>query len=708
MLFTNNFSKFVLLIIMEKIENINSAIDLLNNYNGDNPYLLELKNDVIFKRKPLNEFNIDYINRNYGFKPKLINKTIKVTEWYAKKLQEDWLIDFLPEKIFIKYLLGETENTYHCLIKYRKSMDYIYAFLNKKGVMTNFMLDDYHDLDIDFDRYDKLSALYKPDIPRKIKEHQKEGIKFLLSRKKCILADDMGLAKTAQLSIAAVEGNFDCVLVICPASLKTNWYDELTYYVNSRDITIIGGITGLKKEELEKYLGYGIGKSGKNVSELQAEAKELGKWKENRFAIVNYDILDDLYELPKSRKKVDIEESEKNSKLLQFIKDRKALLIIDEAHRLSNMKSQQYKIISHLIKRGKPDSVYLATGTPITNDPMNYYNILSLIENDITADWQYYMERYCGAIKIPRDAKEKEKRKQITDNYVKQHFKNSWYDLTDIEKKNLNKIVEKNCKMITIPKDASNLDELMERTKHIYLRRTKEDFNDLPPKYVHEYVYDLTEEQQDEYNRLWEEYVREKNKAYSELEIPVNEDDELIQNVELNKNLVELNKNLLEGALYRKYLSNQMIPHTIELTDKCLKRGEKVIIACCYDEELYTLRDYYKDICVIYNGKITSKEKDEAKIKFMTDDSCKVFIGNIIAAGVGLTLTASRIMIFNNFDWVPGNCRQMEDRIYRIGQTRDCHIFYQFFKNTQYEKMWNTVLRKELVINQIIKKEEEK
>ncbi len=113
MLFTNNFSKFVLLIIMEKIENINSAIDLLNNYNGDNPYLLELKNDVIFKRKPLNEFNIDYINRNYGFKPKLINKTIKVTEWYAKKLQEDWLIDFLPEKIFIKYLLGETENTYH-------------------------------------------------------------------------------------------------------------------------------------------------------------------------------------------------------------------------------------------------------------------------------------------------------------------------------------------------------------------------------------------------------------------------------------------------------------------------------------------------------------------------------------------------------------------------------------------------------------------
>lgn len=687
MFLINIFSKFVLLVIMEKIENINNAITLLNDYDGENPYILELKNSVIFKQKTLNEFNIDYICRNFDFKPKLINKTIKVSEWYAKKLQEDWLTDFLPEKIFIKYLLGETENTYHCLIKYRKNMDYIYAFLNKKGVMTNFMLDDYHDLDIDFERYDKLSALYKPDKQRKIKEHQKEGIKFLLSRKKCILADDMGLAKTAQLSIAAIEGNFDCVLIICPASLKTNWFEELSYYVNTRDITIIGGITGLKKEELEKYLGYGVGKSGKNVSELQVEAKELGKWKENRFVIVNYDILDDLYELPKSRKKIDIEESEKNSKLLQFIKDKKALLIIDEAHRLSNMKSQQYKIISHLIRRGKPDSVYLATGTPITNDPMNYYNILSLIENDITADWQYYMERYCSAIKIPRDGKEKEKRKQITENYVRQHFKNSWYDLTDIEKKELNNIVEKNCKMITIPKEASHLDELMERTKHIYLRRTKEDFNDLPPKYVHEYIYDLTEEQKVEYNKLWEEFENGKKELDPEKEI---------------------NKELLEGALYRKYLSNQMVPHTIELTNKCIKRGEKVIIACCYDEELYSLKDYYKDICVIYNGKISPKEKDEAKKKFMTDDTCKVFIGNIIAAGVGLTLTASRIMIFNNFDWVPGNCRQMEDRIYRIGQTRDCHIFYQFFKNTQYEKMWNTVLRKELVIKQIIKKEEEK
>ena len=62
----------------------------------------------------------------------------------------------------------------------------------------------------------------------------------------------------------------------------------------------------------------------------------------------------------------------------------------------------------------------------------------------------------------------------------------------------------------------------------------------------------------------------------------------------------------------------------------------------------------------------------------------------------------------SDFSYVPGDNSQFQDRVHRIGQTRDVHIFYQFFKDTQYEKMWNTVLSKSLIINQVIKKEDEK
>ena len=671
-----------------EIEDRIKAIDLLREYSGGNPYLLKLKKNVfVTKKTELNDFNIEYILKNYGKEPKLINKYIKVTDWYGEKLKKDWETDFTPTTIRVKYLLGETETAYHCLIKYRKNMDYDYAFLNKKGVMTNFTIDDYHDVEVDFERYNRLQKNRRPDNVRTIKPHQEEAVQFLLSRKKCVLADDMGLGKSLSLCVAAIEGNFDCVLIICPASLKSNWFEELGYFVPEREISIIGGFTGMKKFELEKYLGYGIGKSGKTIPELQAEAKERGKWNENRFVIVNYDILDEFYKIPKSRKKVDIEEAMNNSPLLQFISDKKALIIIDEAHNLSNMKSQQYKIINGLIRNGKPNSIYLSTGTPITNNPLNYYNLLYLIDIDVTNDWQYYIEHYCEGFKMPINDEEKAKKQRISDNFVRKCGKSSWYELSDDEKKNLNDILSKEVKFRWIPKGSSNLEELKERTAHVYLRRTKEDFNDLPEKHVLERIYLLTDEEKEEYDKLWEEYEREK--------------------LEEDPNKV-INKELLEGGLYRKYLSNIMVPHTINFVNKCLAKDEKVVIICCYDEELYTLRDYYKDKCVIYNGKISPKEKDKAKYEFMNNPDIKIIIGNIDSIGVGLTLTVSRVLIFNNFSFVPGICRQAEDRIYRIGQKREVFIYYQFFKDTQYEKMWNTVLRKELVINQIIKKEDDK
>ena len=87
--------------------------------------------------------------------------------------------------------------------------------------------------------------------------------------------------------------------------------------------------------------------------------------------------------------------------MLQYITNKKTLLIVDEAHRLSNNTSIRYKIIEDLIKRGNPDSIYLATGTPITNNPQNFYCLLKLLNEPITDDWEYYMNRYCGAMKIP-------------------------------------------------------------------------------------------------------------------------------------------------------------------------------------------------------------------------------------------------------------------------------------------------------------------
>ena len=548
--------------------------------------------------------------------------------------------------------------------------------------MGNLFTHDYHIVNVDFDRYDRLSMAKDPN--RKIKPHQKEGVQFLIDRKKCILADDMGLGKSMETAIAAIEGNFDSILIICPASLKTNWKKELLWYVPERDITIIDTFNGKTKSEMEKFLGYGEGKSGLSVEELKKEAEEQGKWRENRFIIINYDILDEFYQIPLSRSAENIKKAYENSPMLQYISNKKSLVIIDEAHRLSNKTSIRYKVIKDLLKRGNPDSIYLLTGTPITNNPENLYCVLQLIENNVSGDWQYYVDRYCAAMKIPAKG-EKEK---WTNIYLSRRGKTSWRSLTDDEKEDLKQFIRENARLITITKGASNLDELKLRISDIYLRRTKEDINDnLPNKTVHEVFYDFDVIQMMEYEKLWDEYEA--------------------QQFELDPTK-EINKELLEGAVYRKYCSDQMVPNTIKLADSFLANGEKVVIATCYDDELNMLKDYYGERCVTYNGKMNAKQKDAAQKEFMENPEVMVFIGQVIAAGVGLTLTSSHIMIFNNIDYVPSSCRQMEDRIYRIGQTHDVDIYYQMFNGTQYEKIWNTVMRKELVINQVIKKENEK
>ncbi len=660
-----------------------AAIDILNAYSGNNPYILLLKHQVtvLGATNYLNSLTVEYILKNYDFEPKVIGKAVSILSWYGEKLKKDFTIDFVPQKIAILALLGETKDYYHCIIKYRQMMDPIKVFVPKNALLENFLVGDYSKIKVDFERYDRLSSSKKED--RKLLEHQKEAIKFLLGRKKCILADDMGLGKTTSLAVASIEGNFDSVLIICPASLKTNWKRELMWYVPERDITIVEGFIGKNKPELEEYLGYKVGASRRTVKELQEEAKERGKWVDNRFVIINFNILDEFYEKPETRSKENIDKAFANSPMLQYIANKKSLVIIDEAHKLSNNDSGWYENVKDMLKRANPDSIYLATGTPVTNNPQNYFNLLQLIGAEIADDWVYFSKQFCDARKIPA----KGEKYKWTQKFLELVHKDTWYQLTDEQKDELKEYINKHARMITITTGSSNLDELQMKTAHLYLRRLKEDAVELPEKKIHEIFYDLTLEQMFQYNMLWDEYVLEQKKE------------------DPNK---ELNKELHEGAVYRKYCSNEMVPNTIKLAEYYINRGEKVVIACCYDEELYTLKAHFGDKCVIYNGKMNAKEKDASEYAFMNDDSKMVFIGNIVSAGVGITLTSAHILIFNNIDFVPGNCRQMQDRIHRIGQKHKVDIYYQMFRGTQYEKIWNTVMKKELVINSIIKKEDEK
>jgi len=647
------------------LEKIGDAHKFLKEYNGINSYIRNLKNSVfVYKTKSLNDFEIEYILKNHDKEPRLINKIVRITEWFGQKKQKDLELEFTPNRFKATWLMGETEKFYHMFCIYRKSQEKaIETFVPKVAIVNDFLAEDYTKYEFDASKYITNNRMPLP--------HQIEAVKFMLSRRRCIVADEQGSGKTFSAILAAIEGGFKHILIICPSSVKKTWENELKTLVSEDDIVIVQG----------------------------------SKWNDAKYTIINYDILDNFYEIPEqtivtkelnvdddgnvvkeykekkivARSKKIIDEAMANSQLFQAKYD---LIIIDEAHRLSNSTSNRFKIISDLVKRSNPSGLFELTGTMITNSSKNLYNLLKLINAPVTKDWQNYMTRYCGA----KIFFKKNERNAYTAMFLKSVGKSDWYSLNTEEKAALNEYLEKNCKKMCIPGEDTNMEELQEVIKPHYLRRLKTDFTEMPSKTVECLHYEMTKAEKKSYSQLWDKYVA------------LQEDEEK----------TERNKKLIEVSLMRQWLADKMISRTIKLAKKCIEDNHKVIIFCAYDNEINKFIKEFEGCCVFHNGKITEKKKNEAVEKFQNDDSVKVFVGNIISASVGLTLTAADVIIFNNFSFVPSDNAQAEDRIYRIGQTKPCTIYYQSFNGTYFDKMLEIVRGKQDIIDKIVVTEKEK
>ena len=635
------------------IKKTKECFEILNNYTGNNPYIKMIILDVITKNsRTITDFEVEYVIDNHTFTPQKIDKIVRISDWFGEKKREQWNYQHQISKLQVTYLLGETKGTYHCYVNYKRNQEKpVMCFIPKNALMDEIFvdLDDYKQLDLDFSWFNNI--LSKNNFS--VYEHQETAAKFLLTRKRCILSDDMGLGKSMSSIIASILGEFKRVLIICPASLKgtKGWQKQLQTFVPQDDICVIDG----------------------------------DNWFSNKkYTIINYDIIDRHHIVPKengkiSRKKEIIEESLNRS---NFIKNNFDLVIIDEVHKISNDKSSRYEAIYDYLKRSKIENIWLLTGTIITKSPINYMNILKLIFHPITEDWEYYVKRYCDGMQIPK----KGEKERLTNIFLKTKHKNTWYDLNQKEKDDLKEYINKNAKKIWITSGNSNLEELFEKTKTIYLRRLKSMIPGMKGKKIDKIYYDLNNEERQEYNKLWEEYEKEQRS--------------------LGK--TSFNQDLTENILMRMAISKFMVSRTIDLVNSFIIKGKKVVIACAFNEEIAELQKYYKEKCVIYKGGVSQKNKDLAEEKFMVDPNTMVFIGNIQAAGVGLTLISSHIVVFSSYDWIPGNNLQIMDRVDRIGQKHVCEIYFQLFKDTISEYMWKNVMEKEMVINEIIKKEEEK
>jgi hypothetical protein len=108
----------------------------------------------------------------------------------------------------------------------------------------------------------------------------------------------------------------------------------------------------------------------------------------------------------------------------------------------------------------------------------------------------------------------------------------------------------------------------------------------------------------------------------------------------------------------------------------------------------------YNPVMVL--GGSSAEARAEAVKRFQEDKDVRVFIGGITAAAEGITLTASDIAVFIELDWRPGKLLQAEDRIHRIGQTRNVVIQYLVFDGSLDSHMARKLAEKMEIISRAV------
>ena len=120
------------------------------------------------------------------------------------------------------------------------------------------------------------------------------------------------------------------------------------------------------------------------------------------------------------------------------------------------------------------------------------------------------------------------------------------------------------------------------------------------------------------------------------------------------------------------------LPALISFVRELISNGDKVVVFSRYRDALSSLADEFRDAgAVTLTGDSSPADRAEAERRFQEDPACRVFLGQLVAAGTALTLTAGTHAVFLDLSWNPADHRQAMDRIHRRGQTRPvtAHFF---------------------------------
>lgn len=316
------------------------------------------------------------------------------------------------------------------------------------------------------------------------------------------------------------------------------------------------------------------------------------------------------------------------------------LIIADEGHKIKEARTAQAKCLHYLGDRAQYK--LLLTGTLITNHELDAFS-------------QY---RYLN-------------RKVFGDSFYR--FRNTYFDMVGYGNH--------------IPRFRSYMQEdFLQKMHSIAFRVTKDECLDLP-----EIIEEVREiELEPKAMKMYQEIEKE---SYTELQ------NSEVSAVNVLTKLLRLSQ--LTGAHLTdddgdcNAVSTAKLAALEDFVDSMMAENKKLVIMARFVPEMNDIQEMLEKKGIGYAA-VRGGVKDRAEEirRFQEDSDCMVFIGQIAAAGLGITLTAASTMVFYSMDYSMSNFEQAKARIHRVSQKNDCLYIYLIAKGTVDRKVLKSLRNK--------------
>lgn len=444
--------------------------------------------------------------------------------------------------------------------------------------------------------------------------YQTTGISWLEANNgRGLIADEMGLGKTLQaIGWLSLHPEKRPVIIVVPASLKLNWKKELFETLPEQpNVEVLRGMKPYKPTA--------------------------------NIIIINYDIISQWID--------------------ELINYKPEVVITDESHYYKNNKAKRTKAVKKLVKKA-PHFIALS-GTPITNRPIEFYNVLSMLDNNVVGSFWNFAMKYCDA----------------------KHDGFGW---------NFN--------------GASNTKELHEKINgRIMIRRKKFDvLTQLPDKVFTAQPMEINN--RDEYNYAEEDFTsfvmdNVKQRMESKLKDAgldgIAQIDQQKLEQEQQKAASKVNV-LTQMEKLKQVAVKGKMKATKDWISDFLQVNGKLVVFATHKFVIDELMQEFNEVAVKVDGSTSQEQRHKNVQKFQQNDEIRLFVGNMKAAGTGITLTAASNVAFVELPNTPGDLDQAADRVHRIGQEDNVTVYYLTATNTIEEEIASLIDEKRKVLDSVL------